>query len=192
MKSHSNLRRNSLLALLSLLILHAGTCQAQQSVTRLFAIPVVIFAFVGSLICICFCACFCKQMFKERQPYGAPANAQHTPYVMRYNQRLRQDRAAQLAGYPAQGYVVPSATSSGVDPPQTRQAYPRQGYVSPLTGAVPSVSPLAHPGAIPQATTSEPVPLPEATLHQGDAPPGYEEAIGMKTVDIAGLDNQQT
>ena len=133
-------------------------------------------------------------MFKQRQPYGAPANAQHTPYVMRYNQRLHQDRAAQLAGYPAQGYVVPSTTSSGVDLPQTQQAYSRQGYVSPLTGAVLplSVSPLAHQGAIPQATTSEPVPLPEATLHQGDAPPGYQEAIGMKTVDIAGLDNQQT
>ena len=35
---------------------------------------------------------------------------------------------------------------------------------------------------VPQA--SEPVPLPEATLHQGDAPPAYEEAIGMKTVHI--------
>ena len=29
----------------------------------------------------------------------------------------------------------------------------------------------------------EPVSLPEATLHHGDAPPGYEEAIRMKTVD---------
>ena len=84
-----------------------------------------------------------------------------------------------------QGYVLPSAA------PQTQQAYPRQGlYVLLSTGAVPSVSPLGPPGAVPQATTSEPVPLPEATLHQGDAPPGYEEAIGMKTVDIADLDNQ--
>ena len=36
----------------------------------------------------------------------------------------------------------------------------------------------------PQSQTSEPVSLPEATLHQGDAPPGYEEAVGMKTIDI--------
>ena len=34
----------------------------------------------------------------------------------------------------------------------------------------------------PQSQTSEPVSLSEATLHQGDAPPAYEEAIGMKTV----------
>ena len=32
--------------------------------------------------------------------------------------------------------------------------------------------------------SSELVSLPEATLHQGDAPPAYEEAIGMKTIDI--------
>ena len=32
---------------------------------------------------------------------------------------------------------------------------------------------------------TEPVSLPEATLHQGDAPPAYEEALGMKTVDLS-------
>ena len=37
----------------------------------------------------------------------------------------------------------------------------------------------------PQSQTSEPVSLPEATLHQGDAPPAYEEAVGMKTVSHA-------
>ena len=78
------------------------------------------------------------------------------------------------------------------NPPQTQQAYPGQGYVPPSTVTVPSALPLAPPGAtqsqtaIPLATqaTSEPVSLPEATLHQGDVPPAYEEAVGMKTVDI--------
>ena len=37
----------------------------------------------------------------------------------------------------------------------------------------------------PQSQTSEPVSLPKATLHQGDAPPTYEEAIRMKTVSHA-------
>ena len=37
----------------------------------------------------------------------------------------------------------------------------------------------------PQSQTSERDSLPEATLHQGDAPPAYEEAIGMKTVSHA-------
>ena len=33
------------------------------------------------------------------------------------------------------------------------------------------------------------VSLPEATLHQGDAPPAYAEAIRMKTVTIEYLNN---
>ena len=207
MKIHSNLRRDSLLALLSLLLLHVGTCQAQSSMsTIIVAVPVTVFAFVVMAIimtlCICFWVCFCVQMAKQRQLFnGAPANARarYTPYV--HNQRPYQDRAAQLAGsYSAQGYVVPSTTSAGVSSPQTQQIYPGQGYVPPSTVTVPSALPLAPPGAtqsqtaIPLATqaTSEPVSLPEATLHQGDAPPAYEEAIEMKTVDIADQDELQT
>ena len=37
----------------------------------------------------------------------------------------------------------------------------------------------------PQSQTSERDSLPEATLHQGDAPPAYEEAIEMKIVSHA-------
>ena len=37
----------------------------------------------------------------------------------------------------------------------------------------------------PQSQTTKPVSLPEAALHQGDAPPVYEEAVGMKTVSHA-------
>ena len=37
----------------------------------------------------------------------------------------------------------------------------------------------------PQSQTSERDSLPEATLHQGDAPPVYEEAVRMKTVSHA-------
>jgi hypothetical protein len=32
--------------------------------------------------------------------------------------------------------------------------------------------------------TEQAVSLPEATLHQGEEPPAYAEAIGMKTVDL--------
>ena len=130
--------------------------------------------FTTTLICICFWVCFCIQIRRQSQRPYYGTGAQTQP-----------------GSYPVQGYVAPSTTTAGVNPPQTQQAYPRQGYVPPSTGVVPSVSPLAHPGAIPQATTSEPVPLSEATLHQGDAPPDYAEAIGMKTVDIAGQDIKQ-
>lgn len=44
-------------------------------------------------------------------------------------------------------------------------------------------SALASPGMNVQQP-SEPVSLSEARLHQGDAPPAYEEAVGMKTIDV--------
>lgn len=53
-------------------------------------------------------------------------------------------------------------------------------------------APQPHPqNTQTQAVFSEPqqVSLPEATLHQGDAPPGYEEAIRMKSVVIDGDQN---
>ena len=43
-------------------------------------------------------------------------------------------------------------------------------------------SALASPMNVQQP--SEPVSLSEARLHQGDAPPAYEEAVGMKTIDV--------
>ena len=104
-----------------------------------------------------------------------------------YNQRPNYSGGAEPGSYPVQGYVVPSTT-------QTQQAYPGpgQGYVPPSTVTAPYAPPGAPPGAttqtVPQA--SEPVSLPEATLHQGDAPPGYAEAIGLKTVDITSQDKQ--
>ena len=39
-------------------------------------------------------------------------------------------------------------------------------------------------------STPEPVSLPKATLHQGEAPPTYEEAIRMKTVDLSQQEEQ--
>ena len=160
--THSNLRRDSLLALLSFFLLNIGICQAQSSSGISIAIPLPIT--LAFFACACFCICFCIQLAKQRQrqDYGAPTNVQYAPYV--YN------------------------------PLQTQQAYSGQGYAPPSTMTVPSGLPLAPPG--PEATqshtaislaaqaTSEPVSLPEATLHQGDAPPAYEEAVGMKTDEL--------
>ena len=54
------------------------------------------------------------------------------------------------------------------------RAYPVQGQRYPQSSA---------PYLASKTAPEPPVSLPEATLHQGDAPPGYEEAIRMKTVD---------
>ena len=50
--------------------------------------------------------------------------------------------------------------------PVQSQRYPQSSVPYPASNTVPET----------------PVSLPEATLHQGDAPPGYEEAIRMTTV----------
>jgi hypothetical protein len=163
MKTHSNLSRDSLLILLSLLLLHIETCQAQSS-GGIYATPVVFFATL--IICVCFWVCFCIQRAKQR--------TFHSSYPVR-----------------ARGYVSTAPPGHSVNPPQTQQVYPGQGYVPPSAATVPNPSPPVPPEATPQATTSESASLTHATLHQGDAPPGYAEAIGMKTVDIAGQDEQQ-
>ena len=69
---------------------------------------------------------------------------------------------------PTQQVIYPQATpSAGGSPP-----YPVQSnYPQP----VPSQPPYTEP---------QQVSLPEATLHQGDAPPRYEEAVGFATVNI--------
>ena len=208
MTTHSNLRRDCLLTLLSLLALHTGTCQAQSSSSDgFFAIPVVLFVVMASFICACFWIGFCYQRSQQRQYFGALTTTQYT-----YNPR-RPYYGAGTQPYPAQGYVAPSTTPGNQPPTQaypvqgyaapsttapgnlpSSQPYPGQSYIPPSTIPVPNALPAPGPGStsqtVPQA--SEPVSqLPEATL-QGDAPPAYEEAIGMKTVDTADQDKKQT
>ena len=171
-QTHSSLRRDSLLTLLSLLLLHIGTCEAQSSGGSSFvAIPVSIFVVAASLMCLCFWACLGFQCYmRTRHSSGTSANARYAPYVFSQNQRAQYGAGgiAHPGSYPVQGYVPPSTTG------QTSAA----GYYGVSPSTVTAVGQNAPP--------PEPVSLPDATLHQGDAPPGYAEAIGMKTVDIAG------
>ena len=74
---------------------------------------------------------------------------------------------------PTQQVIYPQATPSAF----SSQPYPVQSnYPQP----VPSQ---------PAYTEPQQVSLPEATLHQGDAPPGYEEAVRFTTVNIVGQQN---
>ena len=205
MTTHLNLKKDCLWTLLSLLALHIGTCQAQSSSSSGFvAIPVVIFVAMATFMCVCFWTCFFYQRSRQRQYYGAATTTQYT-----YNPQ-RPYYGVGTQPYPAQRYVVPSTAPSNPPPTQSypvqqyvapstapgnpppTQPYPVQGYFPPSTVTVPNAPP-APPGVtsqtVPQA--SEPVSLPEATLHQGDAPPAYNEAIGMRTVDIVDQDKQQ-
>ena len=176
--TYSNLKRDYLLSLLILLI---GGCQAQDSdsmaslVGGFFAIPISLFVIIASIMCACFWICYCRHRKLQRRNYAPPVTTQYTPY----NPEGPYHGGNQP--YPVQGYIVPS---TGSNPPPT-QAYPGQVYI-PL-----STVPFAPPAETTSQTVlkaSEPVPLPEATLHQGDAPPAYDKAIKMKIVTIVDQD----
>ena len=203
--THLYLRRDCLiLSLLSLLLLHVGKCQAQSDSSNIpFIVIPVVFVVVATLMCVCFWGLFCLSKASQRRRFyhHAPANARYIPQVFN-SQRPYHGSGGAIAqpapgSYPTQGYVVPSTTPA-TNQPQTRQAYPVQGYAPPSTATVSNVPPLApslgatQPQTGPQATTEPVASLPEATLHQGDAPPGYAEAVGMKTVDIAGQGEPQS
>ena len=188
--THSNFRRDFLLKILSLLILLSliERCQAQGNGpgAGFVALPVSLFVVTATIMCACFwiisCSCFFYQRAQQR--HNNLATTRYTPY----NPQRPSPYGGVTQPYPVQGYVEPSTTP---DIPPLTQAYPGQAYVPPSTVAVPNIPSAsgATSHTIPQA--SEPVSLPDATLHQGDAPPGYAEAIGMKTVDIAGQDKDQ-
>ena len=77
-------------------------------------------------------------------------------------------------------YSHSTPAGSGSQPYPAQSNYPQSYPAPPQTYPVPSQ--LAY-------TEPQQVSLPEATLHQGDAPPGYAEAVVMTTVAV---DGQQT
>ena len=84
-------------------------------------------------------------------------------------------------------YSHSTPASGGSQPYPAQSNYPQTYPAPPQTYPVPSQT---YP-VPPQLAYTEPqqVSLPEATLHQGDAPPGYTEAVVMTTVAVNG---QQT
>ena len=95
------------------------------------------------------------------------------------NARINRRRATRATTFnarvrPVQQSFYPQATPSdgGSQPHPVQSNYPQP---------VPSQPPYTEP---------QQVSLPEATLHQGDAPPGYEEAVKFTTVNIDGQQNE--
>ena len=66
-----------------------------------------------------------------------------------------------------------------------------QGYVPPTARVLYSLQEEQNISQA-DAAASEPVPLPDAILHQGDAPPGYEEAVRMTAPSNVDLPEQQS
>ena len=141
---HRN-RRESSLCLLILILCMIGGCQALDNDTKkyiLIPLPIVLFAVVVGVICICFWACYCNvsRQFKQpttiRRTYYPP----NQPAVDNVDQPHNNSDSVQTY----------SCTTTPTEPESNLQIDT----------------------------------LPEAKLHQGDAPPAYAEAVKMTTVVI--------
>lgn len=150
-----------------ILAILTGTCEAQTSFNSSIFTIIFILVILVAVICIVSCGCICCIAYAcnhRQQPSLSARTIQYT-----YNNHQSQIRRG---AYPQSQY------SSGSQP------YPEQIYRSGHP---------AYPTPAPQPTATvepQPVSLPEATLHQGDAPPAYEEAVRMKTVDLENDENR--
>ena len=162
-----SLRPVGLVSVLLVVCSLIGTCEAQSSNIR-FTVGMVIFVLAGSVICCLFWGIFTCLMYAAQKE---KLNATHSRTPMTATQQTfdlhRQTHITQPQSLPAIG----------------GQPYPVQSYITPTLN-LPSMGGNCNYYSEPQnisVTThiSKPVSQPEATLHQDDAPPAYEEAIGM-------------
>lgn len=144
-----------------------GTCEAQSSNTR-FTLEIVLLVVGGSAFCCLFWAIFTCVMCAKQQKLNAthlrtPVTATCTQHTFNLHQ---------------QNHITPPQSQPGIG----GQPYPVQSYITPTLN-IPPMGGNCNYYSEPQNTSvtthfSKPVSsLPEATLHQGDAPPAYEEAI---------------
>lgn len=135
----------------------ATSCEAQSSsgagLSFSVLIPVVAVSVVGCVFFI-ICICVCATICY------ATSHATHS------QSRITTQTVWQQRNQLPPGRPVPAG---GLSYPVQRQRHSAQ------------ISRAPYPSS--NTVPEEPVSLPEATLHHGDAPPGYEEAIRMKTID---------
>ena len=197
------------LQLLLLLFLLAGRCRAQDNsgadTTMIIAItlPFAIFFVATVGICILFWWCYCRVSMLAKQPrYRRPRYVYNYPRpqhnVSPQNQTTSNGQSHSMETVTSSSTNLNSTQTGGDSTtsqstalnhsPVSTQAYSGQDYIPPPTVTASNAPPAAPAGStsgsqtVPQA--SEPVSLPEATLHQGDAPPAYAEAVKMKTVIV--------
>ena len=171
MKSYCNLR-----SLLLLFISLSRTCTAQQTdSTELIVgicVPIAVIVITGSfIICTCVYSCY----FRPSTPIAVQPHEQRPQNQWIYN--IERESTSPYQTQAGHLNRQPPHSSTTIAPRSTNLNFP------PIGGG-PIVAHQQTSQTVPQATSVEPVSLPEATLHQGDAPPAYTEAIKMKTVII--------
>ena len=154
LKLNRNCSQRPVVALSLLLIISlVEKCEAQSAyIVTLTPIVIVVSIILCFCCCVC-CACIChaKQRRVNSSKYLQSAEISYSTH----------------APYQGADYPV-SHTLQGYVPPSARVLYSAQD--------VNQHNPLQTSTTVAE---SEPVPLPEASLHDGDAPPGYDEAIRM-------------
>ena len=174
------------------------------------SLPCAIFFVVVMGICIVFWCCYCRVSMLAKHPHQHRRPQYAFNYPRPHQTVSPQNQATVHSNSSGQSHSIETTTSSSTNlnnstqtgvnssttqsaalsqPPQPAQAYSRQAHTSPPIAIASSIPPAA-PGATQSESqtapqSSEPVSqLPEATLHQGDAPPAYAEAVKMKTVIV--------
>ena len=153
----------SLHLILLLFLSLSRTCTAQETDNIAIIIGVSIPITLIVLAEIVVCVCYYGRYFHSSMP---ASRTQRPQYV---HDSQRSNTSIVYPQYQSRNNRQPYSSRT-TTPPSTSLNFPPIGG-----GPIARISQTA-----PQA--SEPVSLPEATLHHGEAPPAYTEAIKMKTV----------
>lgn len=151
--------------LICILISLFERCEAQRG-DVVFAIPIIVVAVVMIIICCCFWISFTNSCYRHQKSKNVRFQQSTVAQDIFNIQRQPNFAQSQVIDGDSQRYLLQSHSSASftVIPP-------------PLTTTTLFATTVQ---TVPQA--SESVSSSEATLHQGEAPPDYEEAIRMKTV----------
>lgn len=148
--------KTGLITLFIILFSLIGKCTAQTNFV-VTIVPVILIVAVIVCFCCCVCiACICNASKRRDNASKFPAQASETN-----NNHEEHHLQSPYSHNQLQGYV----------PPTARVLYSAQGEQNSSQAETAMTEPL------------EPVALPDAILHEGDAPPGYEEALRMTSAN---------
>ena len=168
MSGLEKMQRISSLTLLLLLTCLTGRCRAEVDTNMIIGIciPAVLFAVATTIICVCFWICYCNvsKQYNGRRPTERLPSLNETTYCPESQSAIA--RSYQI--HPVQNYASPSPTALSHTPTDSVASSGTSECLLPPT---------------------EPASLPDATLHKGEAPPAYAEAIKLATVIVIDQSN---
>ena len=176
-RSTGNLYSNAtvLKCLLVIFISVLGSCSCQAQTNDVdnnngnVSVQAVVFIVIAATMCLIFWACYACICFSKQNNYCAISTTPQLSPVRYSTRNTHQSNGYSQNSARARDYSVPRRFLGHTEDVSGQSEF------NDLRAA-------ARVGTLSHSPIS--VSLPEATLHQGDAPPTYEEAIGMKTVNF--------